>query len=58
MTCPYPEKRAYRSEKAARKAMRLMLASRQHHSDHLHPYRCGGHWHLGGAAWARRRGTR
>jgi hypothetical protein len=58
MTCPHPDKIAYGSEKAAKKAKRDLARTRREGIDQMHPYRCGAHWHLGGSAWTRRKAAR
>lgn len=46
MSCPHPEKIAYRSERAARRGVKAMRGKRDG-GEPLHTYRCGGHWHVG-----------
>lgn len=46
MTCPHPEKVAYRSEQAARRGVKAMRGKRDG-GEPLHVYRCGSHWHVG-----------
>jgi len=46
-TCPTPEKIKYRSERAAKKALRSIINTGRDGGEHIHVYRCGGHWHCG-----------
>lgn len=50
MTCPHPDKVAYLSERAAKRAMRSIKTWQRDGGGFLHVYRCGGHWHLGHGA--------
>lgn len=45
--CPYPDKVPYRSERAAKAAMRSIVNHKRDGGEHIHAYRCGGHWHVG-----------
>lgn len=58
MTCPYPTKTAFTSERPAKAALRSF---RNPHG-RMHAYACSGHWHLGhndrtGRTKAARRGN-
>lgn len=43
MTCPFPDKASFTSERQAKRALRSI----KNPQGWMHPYRCGGHWHLG-----------
>ena len=45
--CPSPEKVPYRSQRAARDALKALKRNRRDGYGFLHVYRCGGHWHVG-----------
>ena len=47
--CPQPKKRPYRSERAAKQAMKTLYRNRANSGPgRLHAYRCpAGHWHVG-----------
>lgn len=47
MTCPHPDKVAYRSERAAKRALRSVHNTNRAGVGFLHAYRCGAHWHIG-----------
>lgn len=54
MTCPTPEKTAFTSERAAKKGLRSI----KNPQGWMHPYRCGGHWHLGHGSRTRAKKTK
>lgn len=46
-TCSDPDKVRYRSERAARAAVKAVKRRRRDGAGFLHAYRCGSHWHIG-----------
>lgn len=47
MICDTTDKIAYPSERSAKQAVRALKAKNRDGYGYLHPYRCGGHWHIG-----------